>query len=541
MGHCAFSQTITAQQSVKETKKEAEKLSKKITKRHFKKFKTNYEKALWVMSVIEKNATTSKFGYDMLADKIPGWIAMNDVLEQFPGGEISYKGETIELQVKDYRPLLKEARAKAAKAHMNAALKIINSTTRFTTREEALHHFGKVSRYSNEYQNEIRQESAKIYYDEGLRIYNASTDFSNQLKCGVYFQKANGFIPNYKDNNNLLAELYYNEGVKQASTETLDALVKASKYLTQANHYAPNYKNTSELLKKVHEKGAEISYHAAEAKENEGSFEAEKEAAQFYSEANRWIPGFLDAAEKAKMAEIRARVDVIVVNKNGRCIPPSTLSKDIKSKTRDHIHFPDCQNILKNVDLRYRDNYNLAARKLGHGFILIRMENDPNYKPYYTHPNPKVSTRIYTAYTQRLLKDGKYYDKKISESQYNILKRMDSKGLAKHTGYVKTAVYHTYLFTRKIMETWDIRDPQYPVMIDAVPLLYVFNSTMKRVYFTGDAKAKPPTVKTGTFGQLKSKADLLNEYYRSDFTPRLNENATKVLKVLNNEISYREL
>ncbi len=490
-------QLLSAQQSVQKAKKEAEKLYRKVTKRQFKKFKTDYPKALWAISVIEQNAPNAPFGYDQLADKIPEWIALNDVLEQFPDYKISYKGQTIQLQVKNYRPLLKTARKKAAKAHMEAALQIIRNTSDFEARKKALGHFDKVRKYSDDYQAEINRESAKIYYDEGARL---------------------------------------------ASADNLKALTSAIQYLEKATQYVSGYRNSRELLQNIRNKGATLAYEAAVRQENEGTFDAEKEAARLYSQADQWVPGYRDAKEKAQTARVRATVDVVVINRKGYAINPDSIPDDIRDKTNDYILFPDYHNLLKNVNLKYRDNYGLAARKTGRGFILIKPESPSDYNLFeYSQPAPQTSSRKYVVYTQQVFQNGKYQDKVISESQFNVLQKKKAKGLTKHIGYFKIIVYQSELKATKLLKIWDVRNPQHPRLIETIPLQHNFKSTMTHVYFTGDKLAKPDSVKTGVTGQFLDKQELIRKYNEMPVTLWLKVCPDKLASILNKEIAYREL
>ena len=490
-------QILSAQQSVLKAKKEAEKLYRKGTKRQFKKFREDYPKALWAISVIEQNAPNAPFGYDQLADKIPEWIALNDVLRQFPNYQIAYKGQTIKLQVKDYRPLLKTARKKAAKAHMEAALQIIRSTSDFEERKKALQHFDKVRKYSNAYQAEINRESAKIYYDEGARL---------------------------------------------ASADNLKALTSAIHYLEKATQYIPGYRDSREILQNIRNKGAALAYEAAVKQENEGTFEAEKEAARLYSQADQWVPGYRDAKEKAQTARARATVDVVVINRKGYAINPDSIPDDIRDEANDYIHFPDYHNLLKNVNLKYRDNYGLAVRKTGRGFILVKEENPSDDNLFkYSQPAPETTSRKYVVYTQRVFQNGKYEDKIISASQFNILQKKETKGQAKHTGYLKTIVYQSELKATKLLEIWDARNPQHPQLIETIPLQRDFKSTMTHIYFTGDKLAKPESVKTGVTGHFLGKQELIRKYNSTPVTLWLKACADKMVNVLNKEIAYREL
>ncbi|UBM63375.1 hypothetical protein LA303_05260 [Candidatus Sulfidibacterium hydrothermale] len=536
-----FSPAVLGQQAVKEATKEAEKLNKKITKRHFKKFKTEYKKALWAMSVIEKNAASNPFGYDQLADAIPDWIKLNDILEMFPDGVISCKGKTIPLQVKDYRPLLKEARAKAAAAHMKAALQIIHSTTDFTQRQKALEHFALAKKYSNAYQNEINHESAAIYYEEGMRIYKMYPDFSHRFKAVYYFDKANTFIPNYNNSNPMLASLFYQKGAQLASSRQLNDLMDAKKYLSKTIQYVPDYKNTAALLKEVNIKGAWLLYQAAKAKETEGTFQSEAEAANLYKQADQWIPGYLDAAARAQKAERCSVAEVIVINPNGKAIEPYELSGIISRDTPPYIHFPRLTNAMTNINLNYPDNYPLFARRLGNGFILIKLNKDEKNPPEFIRTAPKTSIGRYVTYTQQVMKDGKPVTETITESQYNQLKAQNVKGLSKHEGYVKTILTQTLLMTNERIEIWDVRKPEHPVMLGMIALPSRIRSTQKQVSVYGDKTALPGNIRTGTFGHLKTKQELLEEFKEEGILPYLNEYSEHLLKILNNEITFRRL
>ena len=50
------------------------------------------------------------------------WLKLYQQLNKFENGSVSYKGETIQLELKNYEPILKEAKEKASKAHFDEAM-----------------------------------------------------------------------------------------------------------------------------------------------------------------------------------------------------------------------------------------------------------------------------------------------------------------------------------------------------------------------------------------------------------------------------------
>jgi tetratricopeptide (TPR) repeat protein len=437
--------------------------------------------------------------------------------------------------------LLKEARAKAAAAHMKAALQIIHRTTDFAQRQKALEHFALAKKYSNTYQNEINHESAAIYYDEGMRIFKMYPDFQHRLKAVYYFDKANTFIPNYNNSNPMLASLFYQEGARLASSKQLNDLIEAKEYLSKTIQYVPDYKNTATLLKEVNNKGAWLLYQAAKAKETEGTFQSEAEAANLYKQADQWIPGYLDAAYRAQKAKRCSVADVIVINPKGEAIEPYKLPREITKYTPPYVHFPRLTNAMTNINLNYPDNYRLFARRLGNGFILVKLNKNQENTPEFIRTAPQITTRQYVTYTQQVIKDEKPVTKTITESQYNQLKALNVRGLSKHEGYVKTTVTQTLLMTNERIEVWDVRKPEHPVMIDMIVLPSRIRSTQKQVTVYGDKKALPDNIRTGTFGQLKTKQELLEEFKAQRFLPYLNRHPDQLLRILNDEIAFRKL
>ncbi|MDZ7776331.1 MAG: hypothetical protein U5L09_12400 [Bacteroidales bacterium] len=62
---------------------------------------------------------------------------------------------------------------------------------------------------------DIYQRSATIHYDEGLRIYNSADDFSSKKRAEDSFKKALTWVKPFKDIDELMAEMYYAEAIRE--------------------------------------------------------------------------------------------------------------------------------------------------------------------------------------------------------------------------------------------------------------------------------------------------------------------------------------
>ncbi len=241
-----------AQKSVTESINYAEKLNKKIKKRRFKKFKTNYETALSDMANIEAGAN-DEFGHDKIADNINNWIKLNTILANFDGGTISYKDESVALKIKDYNALKETSFTTAAQEHYDAAMKIISEKESYDDKKASFKHFKKCSHYdiAKVHTDKIIENKTIVHYNEGLRLYETGANYEEKSKSVTYFNRANKLTPNYNNNNELVLELYYNEGIRISGLESFNEQKQCVTYFKMANKITPNYKENNEISAKV--------------------------------------------------------------------------------------------------------------------------------------------------------------------------------------------------------------------------------------------------------------------------------------------------
>lgn len=404
-----------AQKSVTESTKAAQKLMKKVTKGQFNKLQTNYETALIEINDCEKKSKEKEFGNDALVERLPDWITLNKTLSQFPNAYVVFKADTIHFAIKDYTQTLVEAKASAAKAHFDAATKIINTETEYSKRASAFRHFKKVAIYSDKYNDQIKELSAKIHYEEGLKIYNSGTTFDEKLQAEFAFKKAKEFIQPYKNIDELMAKLYFDEAVKLSKSASTDDLSNASRFFTNTNNYVADYKGCLKLKSDTRNKAAEIVYQKALAEEKKMSFESQAEAAKLYNAVETWVKGYKNAGEKANQALARCEVNVFLIENDGSFIHPRSFENGLQNKTKKYILTPPAPESISNLDLNVTKNITVAKEKLGYGFVLIKVGNSAK-DPKFTQTDGPVKTTIKNYYSIDVNNGGA--EKKINEKTY---------------------------------------------------------------------------------------------------------------------------
>lgn len=500
-------ETAFAQQSVLDSKEYAEKLLGKVKSRNFKKFNESYEQALKDIAEIEANAPTTEFGYDAMADNMPDWIELNNILKKFDGGKITLKEETITFQIKDYSPLLTETKSKAAKGHFDAAVKIIESNTDFNTRlDEAFGNFVKAKSYSSEFNDKITEYRAQVYYEEGARILKTGTSFDEKVKCETYFTNALKEISDYKDIKDLMAAFYYSEGVKLITSTKIDDVSNAITYITNAGKYIENYKESATKIELAKQNGAKILYNEGLTKEKEKTFEAQLKAIEFYNSANKWVEGYKDATAKAEAIEKRIKVEVYVCNEDGQIISPTTFDYNLQSKTNSYIITPTAPEALSTFHMRDPMFYKDARKAMGHGFILIAP--GAGQKGYtYKVEDPKVTTETVKKYYQVDIEavSKKETSKEITEKEYKTAKTiLDLSGkkpdellmrLEVYEGTVTTTVSKASFNGDFAVDIIDFRNPTTIKTIKTIPYTNSYSDTKTKTTYSGSPKAQPNYLK----------------------------------------------
>lgn len=545
-----FWQPVVAQESVDEATDFAEKLLKKVQNRRFKKFSEYYPQALKDMERIEKGASETEFGYDELADKIPGWIRLNKVLARFDDGSVSNKGETVIFQIKDYAPLLVEAKAKAAKAHYDAGCSIVDNNAEYKKRKEAFTHFNKTIKYSDEYEEQVKQYKALVYYDEGVRISNATTDYNELIEGVNMFRSAEKLVENFKDSKERMAAIYFSEGERLSKSDRINDMIYAIARFKSASEIIPDFKGANARLDEVKEKGAGLLYAQAIAKEEEQTFKAQEEAAKLFEDiGTRWIKGYKDANEKAKAAQLRSKVDLFLVETDGSFVAPAALSYGLQQKTKDHIQTPVPSDELKKINLTDASKYRAADQLLGHGFLLIKMgEGAGDFK--YSSSGPDVTTETFKVYYM-IKTDAvteKKTEKKISEEDYKSMQKIidlagGEDGGVKfriEEGKVTTTTRSASLSADFPVEVWDVRDSSAPVKITTINVPQSFSDSKVNTTYSGAESAKPSSLRNDK-EEVMTREDLVAKAKAA--TPSVKSivktNMSKFVEVLDEKIVYR--
>lgn len=545
----AIANTTQAQVSVSESNKYAKKLLKKVKGGNFKKFQKNYDQALKDIAKIEADATASEFGYDAVADNIGAWISLNKTLAKFSGGKISFKEETITLQVKDYTALKTEAETKAAKAHFDAGVKIIEGTKDYATRTKAFEHFSKTYKYAPDYhevyKDKIHEIKANVHYEEGVRILTSGKDFNEKVKAVAIFKEATKITKPYKDINDLCAKLYYDEGVRLATSNEIDDLKDALGHFKNARKWIADYKDSAEKAEAIRQKGAGIYYNKALAKEKEQTFEAQEDAAVLFKSADSWVKGYKDAVAKAEAAEKRAEVNILVCETNGNLIAPNAFSYKLQEATKDNFFTPSNLSAAQNIDLNKAANYAKAKQALGYGFILIKMGAVGEIK--YIKPTTETSTEKIQKYFihSKNEETGEWEISDATEFEYKAANAMlekaplDDYKTSKSNGTLTTVKQTTSASRSYTCEVWDARNPASPVKLGEVVRYVVKKDSKTNQSYTGDANAKPSSLKNDTQA-IKTEQQLTSEINSEKLSVQgiVAKEIDNIAKFINDKVKY---
>ena len=586
-----------AQKSVTESINYAEKLNKKIKKRRFKKFKTNYETALSDMANIEAGAN-DEFGHDKIADNINNWIKLNTILSSFDGGTISYKDESITLKVKDYSALKEVAFTTAAQDHYNAAMKIINEKESYDDKKASFKHFKKCSHYdiAKVHTDKIIENKTIVHYNEGLRLYESGANYEEKSKSITYFNRANKLTPNYNNNNDLVLELYYNEGVRMSALASFNERKQCVTYFKMANEITPNYKENNEISAKVFfdeaqklsdsesiddlkyskgllettkrysadysgseelyatvcEKGASILYEQANTAAEEESFKGQKEASLLYKNIiDNWMKDYEDVVEKEMQTRNNSSIHVFIVSADGSINTTKALTNGNIAQLEQYIRVNDDYELLEGLDMNNTDNYESAKEKVGYGFVLIKLSDETD-EPQVNSYGPTTSTKTITKYYQKSPKNdmsGDYETKEISKSEYEkgkkVLELTDPNGSKTHIslftkeGTITTISEQSIASKTYIIEVLDARDPSSPDQIKTLNFKLTAKDEILQQTYSGASETKPSKLSKDE-RELKSDEDLINQLGTANIKSIVTENKDKYISILN-KIEYRNL
>ncbi len=538
----SFIYQIFAQESVNDCILYAKRLQRRMDARNFTKFKSSYAKALEDIAEIESVEDTVKYRYDAIADHAQNWIDLYKELDDFEGGIVKYNGQSVMIEQVDYVPVLEEAIEKASKEHYEDALKVIHSTIIFENRQKVFSHLDKANKYSEFYKDSVAKYKAKVYYDEGLRQYNEDKDFNFRLKTVTFFEKALEFVGNYKDARDLTSKLFYDEAGRYGASTNLTDLRRAMSLYDKAVEYIPDYKDSNAKKMLVKQKGASILYQQGFAKENESTFGAQNEAANFYKRVGEWVNGYKDAAERAKAAELRSTLKILVQDMDGTIMLPNPATDDLLSSANKYITFPKIQH--SNIEVSNAANYTKVKEELESGFILIKVDAE-NIGYSYSGDNSSTSSEKIEKYFmfKRSVKTGKSTEKEITEDEYvKGQKELKASGhnsnsnfritFKSYTGTLSSTTKSAFVEISYPFSIWDVRDPLHPKLLkDLVSVEKVMDEKLKTTY-SGSMKIKPELVDEG---RVKAKEDLMIEAKSQNITVSniLKSKEKEILEVLN--------
>jgi hypothetical protein len=543
-----ISQQAQAQGSVNDAIKYAEKYQKKGKSKDFKKFKKSYENALKDIASIEAQAAKDEFGNDLLVEKIPGWIKFYDALAEFEGGKVTSEDETITLEMKDYKPVLEKAKADAAKAHFDAAVKVIGETKSFNTRsDKAFEHFRKANEYSKEYKDQITEYRAQVYYEEGKRRLDEGKNFDEKAAGKSYFEGAMKEIPDYKDSKELMAELFYNEGVKLVASKNVDEISAGIGHINTACKFIPNYKESEAKIKAGKENAAESLYQQAVAKEKEQTFAAQLEASELFKKTNDWVKDYKDATARADAALKRAEVNVYVIETDMTILQPNLFSYKLQEKTNSYIKTPPAPEGMDGGELRDPMNFKNAVTKLGHGYVFICMGTGSTGYTYKAAEPEVIREDVFAYFQEKTDAVTKEKERKeISKKDYDAMKKIiDIAGedggtkLFEYKGVVTKTVYKSSYTGTFELAIWDVRNPASAKIIKTIKVSKSLSDTKTKETYSGSPEAKPSRLKNDE-GSVKTEAQFKAEADKSPMTVKnmVNDNMSKIVDALNTEIKY---
>ncbi len=542
------SQLVFGQESVSETTKFAERCQEKIKKRRFKKLKENYPQALKDIEKIKTKAESDKFGYDNIAKKAPGWIKMMNVLAKFPNNQCTYKEEVISFEITDYKPLLAEAKTKANEAHYQEGVKIMDENKgSFQKRKKACDHFMTAMDFSDEHKEDMLERGAQIHYDEGLRILTEKKNFSGKKYCEEHFNKALKWKKPYKDIDQLMAKLYFDEAERLAATDKPENWKAALPLYGSANKWVAGYKDCTAKFQALQNKGAEYFYAKGKEEEAKQNYASQAKAAEYYTETGEWVKNYKDAEKLAIAAKGRSSVRVFYYSAPDFINPKTiknplaagvTVNELTKSNTQwNYFKFP-WKDQYKLMQLLPTESVKRSQDELGGGYILVMIgkKEDPTYN---VAPLSVTSEEVVT-YTAQL--DGEGEEQHICDKATYIIgieanKRTHTGTYKKHTGIVTKTSEAISAHTYVMIDIYDMREPGIAKKIRTISKEISASSSVVNESYEGDPWAKP---RLKSDGPVKTKQQMweIIERKASNPTDILNSAGKEIGDILKNDIHF---
>lgn len=551
---------VTAQESVDDAEKFAKRCLRKVRNRRFRKLKEAYPQAMKNIKAIIANAQKEKFGYDEVAKKAPDWIEMINRLKQFPNHQVENKGEVIKFEIVDYQPVLDTAKMKANEAHYQEGIRIMEEHDKFYKRRKAFYHFQEALDFSDNNKEDIYRRAATIHYDEGMRIYNKADSFNGKLEAEESFQKALAWVTPFKDINEKMAKLYYDEAANRASQIKPKEDVVAKVFEIQSNDnkwediaeefreamdfygktsgWKADYKDATDKMNVLRTRAADYLYAIAQKHENVHEFSNQEWAMKYYKKIDNWIPNYKDADKRAEGAAKRMEINVMFYEQ-----PAFVDPSEAGFTSRGHMQAP-FEPEWEHLTINPVENPEYTVEEVGMGFILVR---EGEKGAYEYEKSKQTETEDVTVYIARK-KDpvtGEITEDEKTKAEYNTLKKgqemFDEDGGISLHKYSGTATYHyptAIVSVDNIVEIWDLRDPANPVKVGEVTSHFSASDKSSYMTYDGHRRAKPDF--HNRYGDLKSKSELVREIHDKVMDePTVYKNCMKnIRKIIGAKVEY---
>jgi hypothetical protein len=539
-----FKVSVPQSKEVREAEKAAKNVVKKLSNSKAKKFQKYYPTAVKQIEEIIAAAPGKKNGYDAIAVNGPGWIEMHEGLKKaFGDGPVAYKKISVPLQYKDYKAVVKESQTKAAKTHWDAGIKVINEGTSYTQKIAGFNDLKKARYLASDEEKEsiysakaVFETEASVHYAEGMAKYNKAKTFDSKKAAVAYFLKIDKSLFPYKDVNDKMCRLYFEEGEKQAKSDKLYNMKKALNAYAQIEKWTDkDYNGYKAKLTAVKNKGAEMIYSDAVKTATVNSFNNQRIAAKDFKSIEEWIPDYKDAAKKATECEFNSKMFIVVANPDGKMIDAAQYGNALANRAGEYFTTPamTAKEIKK---IRTQSYGSLGAIKhaqqaVDHGLVFVRMIKIDGTSGFSKPGVQKEVEQIEVWFEQ----DGDSQPVKSSKEEYEEWKKAEElagKWVGEQTA--ANAANSKKFFTKKgtlttytdeasyggeiLIEIWDCRGEARKVGEMKVP--GGASDVIRWQTYSGDPEAKP-RLATKRDTPLKSEAELKAEYAASSSPERV--------------------
>lgn len=544
--------SVSQSKEIENAMKASKKIIKKVSNMQAKKMDKYYAVAVQQIDQIIANAPNSTFGYDAIAVNGQGWIDMQDGLKSaFGDGPIVAKKTTINLMYKDYKPIVQEAKSKAAKAHWDFALETIAGNASYSKKIMSFVDLKKArylaplaeknSSYSEKNLFEIMSE---VHYNEGLKRYEAGSSYAEKAKAGECWSQINKSLMPYKDVNDKMCDLHYTEGMKYSSSDKLSDL-KSSKMalLKLAQWTREDYNGYKAVLSNVSNKGAEIIYKEAESVAAVADFSSMGIAAKLYqSIEDEWVSNYKDANKKASKCEFNSKVLIVLLDETGPKPVMLPFQHSIGETAGEGFDDLD-PSALKLTVFNWSDPKALekAQKKVKYGLVVVKLTDVGSTVKYNEPSTRKVGEKeVEQLYSY---KEGEQYAKASSRSEYDswnrkspIEKATDKRIFYMRSGRVEEYVEETSYGRDQTIEIWDCRKT--PKKIREMKVSNGAIDKKSWEVYKGDPETKPSDLKAKSPRPLKTIEVLKEELATSgaSASEMISSKSNEIGQVIGSEI-----